>query len=191
MRPPLLIGLLLALTAPTGLASAAAAASSRPAAAPQAAPNTVEVTLDQSQVTTFVGARLTVESRVANTGPASTDPLVAHLNVASMDGTYVDLEDWSADVTRPLAPLAPASSTTLSWEFQAVNVGSFDVYVVVLPDSDSSAGTGPLVASPPVHITVEGRRTLTAAGALPVVIAIPILLALVAAGARYRIRRPD
>jgi hypothetical protein len=116
---------------------------------------------------------------------------VAHLNVASMDGTYVDLEDWSADVTRPLAPLAPASSITQSWEFQAVNVGSFDVYVVVLPDSDSSAGTNPLVASPPVHITVEGRRTLTAGGALPIVVAIPILLALVAAGARYRIRRSD
>jgi hypothetical protein len=38
---------------------------------------------------------------------------------------------------------------------------------------------------------VEGRRTLTAGGSLPVIIVIPILLGLVAAGARYRIRRTD
>ena len=81
---------------------------------------------------------------------------MAHLNVASLDGSYVDLEDWSADVTRSVASLEPGSTTSLSWEFQAVNTGSFDVYVVVLPNGTSTVG--PLVASPPVHVIVAGPR---------------------------------
>ncbi len=156
-----------------------------------AQPNTVEVTLDQSQISAAVGDSLTLESRIVNTGSVPTDPLVAHINVASLDGTYVDLEDWSADVTNALPALAPGASTTLSWEFQAVNTGAFDVYVVVLPNGATTAGTGPLVASPPVHVTVAGRRTLSAGGALPVVVVIPVLLGLAAAATLYRRLRPS
>ncbi|WP_319458364.1 hypothetical protein [Micromonospora sp. RTP1Z1] len=54
---------------------------------------------------------------------------------------------------------------------------------------DSTAGTGPLVVSKPVHVTVAGKRTLTAGGSLPVAIVVPFVLGLVAAAARYRIRR--
>ncbi len=151
------------------------------------APSTIEVTLDQSQISAAVGDTLTLESSIVNNGPLPTDPLVAHLNVASLDGSYVDLEDWSADVTRSIASLAPGSRTSLSWEFQAVNTGSFDVYVVVLPNGTTTVG--PLVASPPVHVTVAGRRTLSAGGALPVVIVIPVLLGLAAAATLYRARR--
>ncbi|SCG66625.1 hypothetical protein [Micromonospora inositola] len=177
-----LTGLLLALTAPVGLAASAAAA-------PPPVPGAVEVELDQSRLNTVVGERLTVSSRVINSGDAPTDRLVAHLNVASLDGIYVDLEDWSADVTREVPPVAPGSSTSLSWQFQAVNTGSFDVYVVLMPNGDSTAGTGPLVASQPVHVTVAGKRTLTAAGSLPVALLVPVVLGLVAAAARYRVRR--
>jgi hypothetical protein len=181
-RLVVLIGMLLNLAVPASLAAPAAAAQQRQPAA-------VEVTLDQTRITTAVGARLTVESRIVNSGSAPTDRLVAHLNVASLDGVYVDLEDWSADVTRGVASLPPGRSTSLSWEFQAVNAGSFDVYVAVMPNGPSSAGTGPLVVSPPVHVTVAGRRTLTGGGALPVAIVVPVLLGLVAAAARYRLRR--
>jgi hypothetical protein len=184
----LLAAFVLALTAPVGQATATPAAQWSPAAA-HLAPNTVEVTLDQSKLATSVGGRLTIESRIVNSGTATTDRLVAHLNVASLDGVYVDLEDWSADVTRTLSPLQPGESQSVSWDFQAVNAGSFDVYVVVLPNGPSSAGSGPLVASLPVHVTVAGRRTLTAGGALPVVVVIPLLLGLVAGTALYRVRR--
>ena len=100
-----LAGLLLALTAPVGLAASAAAA-------PPPLPGVVEVVLEQSRLNTVVGERLTLESRVVNSGDAPTDRLVAHLNVASLDGVYVDLEDWSADVTREVPPVAPGSSTS-------------------------------------------------------------------------------
>jgi hypothetical protein len=178
-----LTGLLLTLTAPVGLAA-------RATAAPPTLPEAVEVTMDQSRINAVVGQVLTVQSRVVNSAAAPTERMLAHLNVASLDGVYVDLEDWSADVTREVAPVAPGSGTSLSWQFHAVNVGSFDVYVVLLPGGASSAGTGPLVVSQPVHVTVAGRRTLTAGGSLPVAVAVPIILGLVAAGVRCRLRRP-
>ncbi|MFE9691606.1 hypothetical protein [Micromonospora sp. NPDC005806] len=177
-----LAGLLLALTAPLGLTASAAAA-------PPPPPHGVEVVLNHDQLSTVVGDRLTIESRVVNSSGAPTDRLVAHLNVASLAGVYVDLEDWSADVTQEVAPVAAGGSTSLSWQFQAVNTGSFDIYVVLMPNGASTAGSGPLVVSQPVHVTVAGKRTLTAAGSLPVAIVVPVVLGLVAAAARYRLRR--
>ncbi|MGC5020690.1 hypothetical protein [Micromonospora sp. DT47] len=177
-----LTGLLLALTVPVGLSAPAAAA-------PPPLPGAVEVVLDQNRLDTVVGQRLTVESRVVNSGEEPTDRLVAHLNVASLDGVYVDLEDWSADVTREVVPVAPGDSTSLSWQVQAVNTGSFDIYVVLMPNGDSTAGAGPLLASQPLHVTVAGKPTLTAGGSLPVAIVVPVLLGLLAAAARYSVRR--
>lgn len=179
-----LAALLTALTAPLGLAASAAAA-------PPALPGAVEIVLDQDRLSTVVGERLTVESRMVNSAGAPTDRLVAHLNVASLQGVYVDLEDWSADVTREVAPVAAGGSRSLSWEFQAVNTGTFDIYVVVMPNGTSTAGTGPLVVSQPLHLTVAGKRTLTAAGSLPVAVVVPVVLGLVAAAARFRLRRSD
>jgi hypothetical protein len=133
-----------------------------------------DVTFDHSDMSTVVGERFTLRSRV--TGP--TDGLLAHLNVVSLTSdVYVDPEDWSANRTQRAAPV-------LSWDIQAVNAGTFDVYVVLLP----STGRGPLVVSPPVHLTVAGRRTFTAGGALPVALAVPVLLGLLAAAGQYRLR---
>jgi hypothetical protein len=85
-----------------------------------------------------------------------------------------------------VAPVAAGGSTSLSWQFQAVNTGRFDIYVVLIPNGASTAGAGPLVVSQPLHVTVAGKRTLTAAGSLPVAIVVPIVLGLAAAAARYR-----
>jgi hypothetical protein len=155
--------------------------------APAAA--TVEVSLDQARVDTTVGTRLTVVSRVSNTGTRPTDPLVAHLNVASLDGVYTDLEDWSADVTRTVPPLAPGARTSLTWQFQAVNPGNFDVYVAALPAGPTSAGGGPIVVSPPLHVRVATRTPVTASGALAVVLIIPAILGTAAAALAVRRRR--
>jgi hypothetical protein len=133
------------------------------------------ITMNHDQLTAQLGQTLTVESVVSESGPA-----VAHLNVVSLDGVYVDLEDWTQDVTQRV----PAGSNTqLDWEFQAVNPGHFAVYVVLIPQS------GPLVAGPPVHITVAPRQTLDTGGALPVAIGVPLLLGAYAAIGRLRARR--
>jgi hypothetical protein len=156
------------------------------AAAPQQAAAQdagLEITLDQTRVSTSVGRMLTLESRIVNHGSAPSAPMVAHVNVASVDGGYVDLEDWSAEVTQRVDALPPGQDTTLTWELQAVNAGSFHVYVVLLPNS------GPLVPSGATRVDVGEKRNLNAGGVLPVAIAIPLILGIGTAAIRYRIRR--
>ena len=174
-----------------GLAFAAIAALAVIAAAPAAAQTTngIQVTVDQPRITTVIGDRVTIRAHVTNSGTTASDPLIAHLNVASLTGTYVDLEDWTAAPTQHVNPLDAHATTAVSWDIQAVNAGRFDVYVVVLPNGPTSSGTGPAVASSPVEVTVAGKRTLNAGGSLPVVIAVPLLLGSVALGARLRLRR--
>lgn len=142
----------------------------------------MEVTLDQSRITTSVGRIVTIESRIVNRTGKPSGRMLAHVNVAGADGTYVDLEDWSADVTKPVEPLQPDESTTITWDLQAVNAGSFHVYVVLLPEESQP------VASSSVRVSVGEKRTLNAGGALPVAIAVPALLGLGAAAVRYRAR---
>jgi hypothetical protein len=72
---------------------------------------------------------------------------------------------------------------------QAVNAGHFAAYVVVVPFGSKVAGNEELLISPLVSIAVANRSTLTAQGALPIVISIPVLLGLAAAGVFYGARR--
>jgi hypothetical protein len=135
------------------------------------------ITMDHDQLTAQIGGTLAVESVVHESGPA-----VAHLNVVSLDGVYVDLEDWTQDVTQAVPG---GAEVPLDWEFQAVNPGHFVVYVVLIPRS------GPLVVGPPVRITVSPRQTLDTGGALPVAIAVPAILGTVVLAGRVKIgRRP-
>jgi len=180
-----LIGMILVLSAYADPAASTEAAPARQAGA-------VEVMFEQRRHAAVLGDRFTFRSRVANSGAAPTDQLIAHLTVASLTSdVYVDPEDWSSNRTLEVTPLAPRSSSSLSWEIQAVNVGSFAVYVVLLPGGGVVAGTEPLVVSPPVHVRVAGRQTLNAGGSLPVVVVVPVLLGLVTVAARYRIRRAE
>jgi hypothetical protein len=130
------------------------------------------ITMNQGHLTAVIGQTLTVESVVSDSGPA-----IAHLNVVSLDGVYVDLEDWSQDVTQPVQA---GADTSLDWQFQAVNPGRFAVYVVLIPQN------GALVAGPPVHVTVSRRETLDTGAALPVAIAVPAFLGIAALVGRRR-----
>jgi hypothetical protein len=188
MRPLLaLTGALLTVAAATGIATTLTATAA--AASPGSA---VDVTVDRPQAGVAVGETLTVTSQITNKDTAATDPIIANLNVASLtSNVYIDPEDWSTQRTRYLPSLAPGQSTTVSWELHAVNTGSFVVYIGLLPNGTATAGSGPLTVSPPVHVSVAGRRTLSAGGALPVAIAIPILLGLGAGTVRYRVRRAN
>lgn len=138
------------------------------------APPGPAITMSQSTMTAVTGQKLTLESVIAEN---LTEPAIAHLNVTSLNGVYVDLEDWSTEVTQPV----PAGvETQLDWEVQAVNPGRFAIYVVLIPQS------GSLVAGPPVHVTVSSRATLDTAGAVPVALAVPVLVGLVAVAGRAR-----
>jgi hypothetical protein len=154
-----------------------------------AMPITVTVEMEPTQVSTVLGGRFTIETEVTNTGTAATGPLLAHLNVASIEGSvYVDPEDWSADRSQQLE-LKSGEARRLVWEVQAVNAGTFAAYVVVLPFGNTAAAAENLVVSPLVKLEVAPRSTLNAGGTLPVVLLVPVLLGIIAAAARLRLRR--
>jgi hypothetical protein len=154
-----------------------------------AAPLSVTVQPDQSKITTVLGGRFTLKTEVTNTGNTPTGVLLAHLNVASVQGdVYVDPEDWSPARSQEIS-LQPGETRTLSWDIQAVNAGRFAAYVVVLPFGETVAGTEELVVSPLVKLDVATRPTVDAGIALPLVIFIPLALGVIATLALIRGRR--
>jgi hypothetical protein len=160
-----------------------------PAPALAAAPLSVKVVAEPPHVETVLGGRFMITTEITNTGAASSGEILAHLNVASIEGSvYVDPEDWSPDRSQQLS-LQPGESRKLSWEIQAVNAGHFAAYVVVVPFGNQVAGNEALVISPLVDVDVATKSTLTAGGALPVVVMVPLLLGLAAAGVFFRARR--
>ena len=154
-----------------------------------AAPLTVKVAPDQSHVSTVLGGRFVLRTEVTNTGSTPTGTVLAHLNVASVQGdVYVDPEDWSPARSQEIS-LRPGESRTLSWDIQAVNSGTFAAYVVVLPFGQKVAGTEDLAVSPLVKLDVATRSTVNAGVALPLVIVIPLALGVIAALTLIRVRR--
>jgi hypothetical protein len=147
------------------------------------------VTFGPATIEHAVGDHFTLRSTIVVTGTAATQPMMAHLNVASLTGdVYVDPEDWSPSRSKQVKALQPGESMTLTWDLQAVNSGTFDIYVVLLPNGSTDAGEGPLVVTPPVYATVTGRQTPNPGGALPIVLGVPGVLGLLLLGSRYRRR---
>jgi len=152
-----------------------------------AANASVSVIVDRIGVATGLGKRFAFRSTVVNGGPGEARGLVAHLNVASLrPGVYVDPEDWSTSRTRYLDPIPAGGTATVRWSLQAVNAGSFAVYVAVLPAD--AAGRPPTVGRT-VRVTVAERRTLDAGGILPLALGVPAVLGLAAGGLALRRRR--
>jgi hypothetical protein len=149
-----------------------------------------DITFDRTSAGVAVGERVTLSTRITNPGADPTTAFVAHLDIVSLTpDVTVDPEDWSSERSQDVEALEPGGATTLSWPIQAVAAGSFDAYVVLAPTGDRAPGAGPLlVTTAPVHVEVAGRRALDAGGALPVVLAMPVLLGLGAAAMRYRLR---
>jgi hypothetical protein len=156
------------------------------ASSASAEPLSVTVDAQPDHVSTVLGGPFTLKTEIVNTSSRPTGPILAHLNVASIQGdVYVDPEDWSSNRSQNLS-LQPGESRTLSWDVQAVNAGRFAAYVVVLPEDEAVAGAEGLVVSPLVKIDVAARSTFAGRGTLPVVLGIPIVLGLIAGSLRFR-----
>ncbi len=149
--------------------------------------DSVTVSVDRTTVDTSLGRTFRFTTRVANTGAAATSPLVAQLNVLSLQpGTYVDPEDWSSRRTRYLGSIPAGASRAIDWTVKAVNSGDIGVFVAVLPQSGESVAP---VAGPTVHVEIAGRKTLDAGGILPLALGIPALLGALTVGLRVHRRR--
>jgi hypothetical protein len=146
----------------------------------------VSVRVDRQRVETQLGHRFVFRTTIANRGAASSEAVVAHLNVLSLRrGVYVDPEDWSSDRTRYLRPIPAGGSTTITWKLQAVNPGEFAAYVAVLPQKGPAR---PPTASAVVQVAVADRKTINSGGILPLALGVPAALGLLAGGVR-RARR--
>lgn len=164
-----------------------AALSALPAVARAEAP-AVTASLSPSTVAVQVGERFVVRAEVRNDGAIATAPLLAHLDVVSLQtDVYVDPEDWSDSRSRPIVALAPAQSATIEWSVRAVNAGRFDVHVVVLPILAGRAG--PIAVSTPTYVTVTARRTINPGGSLAVVLGVPGFVGLASLASRLAVRR--
>jgi hypothetical protein len=142
----------------------------------------VSVSVDRSQIATRLGQKFAFRSTIANEGSTPLSGLIAHLNVLSLrDGTYVDPEDWSSNRTRYLDTIPPGGSVTTTWELQAVNDGSFGVYVAVLPETGEAV---PPTTAPTIRLEVAARRTLNPSGMVPLALGIPALLGALALAVR-------
>lgn len=145
----------------------------------------VTVTVSKSEVSTFTGDRFTFTSEINNNGSRATPPLIANLAFVAIDGeTYIDPEDWSPERTYTVGPIAAGSSATQTWTVKPDLEGDVAVYVVALPSAPELATAGPLAASPAMHLHVQEHRSLNPGGVLPVVLAVPGVLALAFAGVR-------
>ena len=185
MRRSLVAGIAVALLGAAATPPAVAAAP----AVPAASVGPVTVTMSRPSMAGVLGDRVPVRATVTNSGSAATGRLVAHLDVVSLhEDVYVDPEDWSADRSVEVGPLAPGGRTTVDWTVRYVNAGEFDVYVVVLPTAPST-GADALAVSPAVRLAVASRQTLDPGGSLLVVVAVPVLVGLLAAGRRQTRQR--
>jgi hypothetical protein len=144
----------------------------------------VSVQVSQTRIETKLGKKFVFTSTITNRGSNAASGLIAHLNILSLrNGPYVDPEDWSTSRTRYLAPIPAGGSTTITWRMQAVNAGSFGVYVSVLP---ASGVARPPTSGPTIHLSVASRRTLNSGGILPLALGIPAFLGLLTVGIRLR-----
>jgi len=150
--------------------------------------NRIAVTVDRTAVSTSLGHKFSVRSRIVNNGGSAVSGLIAHLNVLSLrPDVYLDPEDWSSHRTRYLPAIPAGGSVTIDWKMQAVNAGSIGVFIAVLPRNGEPK---PPATGPIVHVSIARRKTLNSGGILPLALGIPALLAALSVGLSVRRRAP-
>ena len=164
--------------------AAAVAAMVAPPPAAAAASAAPQIAVDRASVSVRLGTTFAFTSTLS-AGAVETGPLVAHLNVVSLDpSTYVDPEDWSTHRTRYLGSVAAGASTSVRWSVKAVSSGPTVIYVTAVP----ADGSGTIAVGPPLHVQVAERRTLNSGGVVPLALAVPAVLLVVAGATRRRAR---
>jgi hypothetical protein len=173
----------LAATAP---AASAQVEATTPGSGGVLEPVQLDVTVSRSEVSTRLGNEFDFRSEITNLTGTRLSGLVAHLNVVGLSsGIYVDPEDWSSERTKGVPSLRPGESTEISWSVTAVTGGRAAVYVVVLPQDDSSNVRRP-VSSPAIDVSIAEAKNLNSDGVLPLALGVPALLGMLTLAARRR-----
>jgi hypothetical protein len=144
----------------------------------------VTVGVDRKLISTQLGHKFSFRSTFTNRGASAANGLVAHLNVLSLRrSVYVDPEDWSSHRTRFLPAIPAGRALTVTWPMEAVNHGTFAVYVTLVPESGLAR---PPAIGPSIKIAVADRKTLDSGGILPLALGIPAAIGLLTLALRVR-----
>jgi hypothetical protein len=155
----------------------------------QQASTDLALSLDQSVATVKAGDEIPFASLLENNGSENTPPVTLAMNIINLKGDVVDPEDWSPERTQKVNALAPGDSARQQWTIEAILKGDYMVYLVAIPAPSSGATSQP-VASSGLHLTVGEFTELNPEGVLPVVIFVPVGVALVLLlVVRMRLRR--
>jgi hypothetical protein len=132
----------------------------------------VTVTVEEASDHTLLGDTLDLAITVTNSGPATTESLVLHIDITDLGGDgSVDPEDWTATLSKPVGQLGPGESRRVDWRLQPISGGSFTLYAVAL-----AAGVDNLASSNVVTIDVTDQRSLNPNGILPAAIGTPTVV---------------
>lgn len=149
------------------------------------------ITLDTTRLDMRTGDTIQVHSTVTNDGANATSEALVYLSlVETMQGVPVDLEDWTANRSAHVAPLAPHASATQTWTLRALVSGDFALYVVAIPNGTVDGASAPTMSAP-VIIHVAQRTNLNPGGVLPIALGVPALLILGALGIRWKRDHPS
>jgi len=141
----------------------------------------LQMTISLDHKTGRTGDSIPFDTILTNTGAEASAPVIVAMNIInlSQEGDVVDPEDWSPHRTQYLDALAPNQSTTLSWTVNAVLDGSYMIYLVAIAQPQDTEGSGEVVASPGLHLTITKFTSLNPSGVLPYAIGVPAVLVLI------------
>lgn len=180
----LVSGVTLAMVAAPATRAAAAPASSA------ASVQRLQISVDLEYKTVSAGDEVEFDTVVTNAGTVDTAPLNVAMNIVKTGkGDPVDPEDWSPERTQQVDALAPGESSDQTWTVEAILEGDYLVYLTVLPQPAGRNATSQPVSSPAIHLTVRPFATTNPGGVLPVAIATPAALMLIAVIPMLRRRR--
>jgi hypothetical protein len=148
------------------------------------------LSLDQTALSVKAGDEIPFESLLENNGTEDSPPVTLAMNIINLKGDVVDPEDWSPQRTQDVRSVAAGDAVRHTWTIEAILKGDYMVYLVAVPEPDGANGTSQPVASTGMHLTVGAFSQLNPEGVLPVVIFVPLGVALLLLlVVRLRLRR--
>jgi len=138
----------------------------------------IEITTDLGYAVVNNGDDIEFSTVIVNTGDSDTPELVVAMNIINLGkgGDPVDPEDWSPERTQEVGTIAPGASAEQAWFVSAILDGNYMIYMTVVATPDGTEATSHPIASPGVHLTVQGFARSNPGGVLPVAIGVPLLL---------------
>jgi ABC-2 type transport system permease protein len=149
------------------------------------------VQLDRTFLEVRTGDEISFQTLLENNGDEDSPPVIMAMNIIklSSSGDVVDPEDWSPERTQYVEGVPAHDALRHDWTIEAILKGDYMVYLVAVPQPDEGATSHP-ITSPGLHMVVGAFQRLNPQGVLPVVIAVPLGVAvLLLVLVRLRLRR--